>query len=305
MKTRFIKPEEMDNYLQYRWSLSESIIKSLNKYGKTVDDVVWVGSKDGRFSCDWNTFARRMGKVNIGMYGEEICNDLVIVLRYHFMYRTYDSYPSDHDQMWQMTSLFVDEIPAVSNKSVVPKYVTNPIGEYINIVQSHNKKWIYEKFNERIDRHKRSQNIDLVVVMRESLDSWREMTSDDRYDSEHDYRESMCRYGMDIFSKIEGQLPWSKSNIDSGECDNRFRLKPYAYLEKVFEEKGIRYTNHKKAFRAYMIICEGHNGDYTINSSRSWWFLFDDREEDVIEKQKRLNMACDILGVDRFDITER
>lgn len=55
-------------------------IEDLKQQGIDPDDVVWVGSSDGKFSVSWTDFMR-FADVNYdsGFGGQEIADDIVIV----------------------------------------------------------------------------------------------------------------------------------------------------------------------------------------------------------------------------------
>ena len=45
------------------------------------NDIIWVGSKDGKYACSWNNFVEKFKDLEYhnGFGGQEIANDLVVV----------------------------------------------------------------------------------------------------------------------------------------------------------------------------------------------------------------------------------
>lgn len=61
-------------------NLLKETIEAIKDCHKTTDDVMWVGSKDGKYAIDWRNF-ERIADVDYddGYGGQEIAKDLVIV----------------------------------------------------------------------------------------------------------------------------------------------------------------------------------------------------------------------------------
>lgn len=61
-------------------NLLKETIEAISSCGKTTDDVMWVGSKDGKYAIDWRDFERIADIDYDDGYGsQEIAKDLVVV----------------------------------------------------------------------------------------------------------------------------------------------------------------------------------------------------------------------------------
>lgn len=62
-------------------NLLAETLEVLKLNGKTTAQVKWVGSRDGKYRCDWETFSALASAINYdnGYGGAEIPEDLVVV----------------------------------------------------------------------------------------------------------------------------------------------------------------------------------------------------------------------------------
>lgn len=92
-------------------------LQTLAYNGKTTQDVKWVGSKDGEYSIDWDSFAIIAGDTNYdsGFGTVYVNSDLVIVGSDWWLER----YEYDGSEWWEFKKLPSMKIPALSFNNVI------------------------------------------------------------------------------------------------------------------------------------------------------------------------------------------
>ena len=83
-------------------NLKEETIEILKHWGKTVDDVMWVGSMDGKYALSWLEFEKIADKIEYdnGYGGQEIYEHLVVVGNDWWLER----YEYDGAERWDLKS---------------------------------------------------------------------------------------------------------------------------------------------------------------------------------------------------------
>ena len=61
--------------------LVEETLETLKEHGVSVDDIEWVGSKDGLYAMPWGDFEKQFKDLiyDCGYGGQEIAKDLIVV----------------------------------------------------------------------------------------------------------------------------------------------------------------------------------------------------------------------------------
>ncbi|MCC7667450.1 hypothetical protein [Liquorilactobacillus satsumensis] len=64
-------------------NICDEIKDKLSEKDKTVDDISWIGSRDGHFAMSWKDFYDHFKNITYdnGYGGQEIVDDLVVVLQ--------------------------------------------------------------------------------------------------------------------------------------------------------------------------------------------------------------------------------
>ena len=63
-------------------NLPEETLDEINDFGHNVEDIVFIGSRDGMYSCSWNEFRLMADRAYDDGYGSaEVARDLVVVFK--------------------------------------------------------------------------------------------------------------------------------------------------------------------------------------------------------------------------------